>query len=478
MLSATTSFIVDLFVLFACAVIAGEIAVHLGQVALVGQLLVGVVLGPTLLGPYLGLTSLTPQLGSLQFLATVFILFISGLEVVPEDIIRGGARPVVLGVAMFFGTFVVTSLVAIVFEPGLGTTTDFYIGLVLSITALPVMGIMLSEFGLLRTKMGNLLMGAALINEISAVTVFAVMQQITSSGGNGYLSAVKALGLVTLFIGIMVTIHLSLRKIREARLWKPLTETFARTWRSKQGGFAILMVMLVGSTLLSQFLGLTYVVGAFYAGMLVTRESAGVKAHREISSIFDAMSWGFFVPLFFAFVGVEMNLQNLLHVPVLEAFFALLAAGIAAKILIGAGIARVFDWRAADAKAIGYLVCSRGAVELAMATILLQAGFIDTTIFTIVAAVGLVATIIAPIGALQSWLADEKSREDMFRRAPSLRTKSPSVRQLRPPVDWATASNASSPPPVQRASPPSASVGAVDSTRLPLPPTRKRPPNR
>jgi Kef-type K+ transport system membrane component KefB len=86
----TTNFLVDLFVLFAGSVLAGEVAVRLGQAALVGQLLVGVVLGPTLMGPYLGLTSLTPELSAIQFLATVFILFMAGLEVVPEDIARMG----------------------------------------------------------------------------------------------------------------------------------------------------------------------------------------------------------------------------------------------------------------------------------------------------------------------------------------------------------------------------------------------------
>lgn len=435
-----TSFFVDLFVLFACAVIAGEVAVQLGQVAMVGQLLGGVVLGPTILG-FTSLTTSTPlaaQLTSVQLLATIFILFMSGLEVVPEQLYRAGLPTLTMGLAIFFGPFLVTSLVAAVFEPRLPFSTDLYIGLTLSITALPVMGIMLSEFGLLRSKMGQLLIGAALINEFAAVTMFAILQQVASSGGIGYLAVAKALLAVALFISLMLTIHMLLRLLREARLWKPMTVAFTKTWKSKQGGFAVLMIMVVGSTLFSQFLGLTYVVGAFYAGLLVTRESAGEEAHRSINSVFNTMTWGFFVPLFFVFVGVEMNLR-LLFTPVMLAIFgALLAVAIVSKTSIGAFVASKGGYGDTDALAIGFLLGSRGAVELAMATILFESNLISQTLFTIVAGVGLVTTIVAPIGAMASWLSNPKTKEELFRRVPSLRPRAPSFRHLRPPEEWST----------------------------------------
>ena len=441
MLDPTTQFIVNLFLLLGCAVFAGELATRVGQPALVGQLLAGVALGPTLfgstsLGSYLGFTSVSPMLSSLQFLATVFILFMAGIEVVPEQLYKMSPLTIAMGLAIFFGPFLLSALVVPLALPGIPARTALYVALTLSITALPVMGIMLSEFGLIGSKMGVLLMNVALINELTAVSVFAILLRLGAGGSGGAIGVAVAALSVGLFIAVMLTIHMVLRLLRAAKLWEPFKAAFSRTWKSKQGNFALLMVMVVGSTLFSQFLGLTYVVGAFYAGILVTRENTGEEAHRAISTIFDAMTWGFFVPLFFAFVGVEMNLQHLLvPISVLAAFGALLAVGAASKVAIGAGFARLQGWRDPDALAIGYMVGSRGAVELAMATILLQTGLIGTTIFTVIATVGLVTTIVAPIGALRTWLSDPKCRAELFARVPSLAGPGRATR-LNPPLSW------------------------------------------
>ena len=99
--SFSTQVIVDLTLLLACAVLAGELANRIGQAALVGQLAVGVVLGPSLLGPVIGLTNLPTELTTIQLLATVFILFLAGLQVVPEEIFKMGPRNVAFGVLAF-----------------------------------------------------------------------------------------------------------------------------------------------------------------------------------------------------------------------------------------------------------------------------------------------------------------------------------------------------------------------------------------
>ena len=112
MTDPTTQFIVDLFLLLGSAVLAGEVATHFKQPAMVGQLLVGILLGPTLLGPFIGLNptsssapALSPQLGTMQVLATVFILFMAGLEVSPEDIFTMELSTVILGLSVLFIPF-------------------------------------------------------------------------------------------------------------------------------------------------------------------------------------------------------------------------------------------------------------------------------------------------------------------------------------------------------------------------------------
>ncbi|EQD70472.1 Cation/H+ exchanger, partial [mine drainage metagenome] len=122
---------------------------------------------------------------------------------------------------------------------------------------------------------------------------------------------------------LMFGLYVLIRHLERTRTWGFLQAKFSAEWRSKGAGFALLMVLLVGAALLTQALDLTYVVGAFYAGVLVTHKTAGPSAHRSISTVFDTISWGFFIPLFFAFVGVQMNLR-LLDSPGLIAILAAL----------------------------------------------------------------------------------------------------------------------------------------------------------
>jgi Kef-type K+ transport system membrane component KefB len=397
----TTTFMVGLFLLFAAAVLVGELFTRFGQAALVGQLAVGVILGPTLLGPALGISGSNPEIQGIQFLATFFVLVMAGLEVSPEQIYRTGASAAILGVSVFMGPFLLGAVVVPLVDPHVPFMTALFISLTLSITALPVMGIMLIEFRIGKTPIGHLLLNTAVINELCAVTVFAALLRI-QEGGFTFLNVMIAVLSTALFLATVLAVHMLLRILRQSdgQLWKRLKRRFQTSWRSREVGFAILMVMALGAALYSQFLGLTFLVGAFYAGLLVTPESAGLKEHRSISQVFDAMTWGFFIPLFFAFVGLSMNLTIIgSSWPIAVAFIVLAFFAVFSKILVGWLVARVLGWPQNDAMSIGFFVCSRGAVELAMALILLSAGIFNTEIFTIVAAVGLVTTIISPIGA-------------------------------------------------------------------------------
>jgi Kef-type K+ transport system membrane component KefB len=431
-----TMFIVDLFVLLACAVVAGEIAVHLGQVAMVGQLLAGLIIGPTLLGPYIGLSTLTPELSTIQFLATVFILFMAGIEVTPQRVMNMGPLSFWLGVAIFLipmtiGTFAITFVL-----PSIGYPENVLVALTLAMTALPVMGIMLSEFGLLRTKLGDLLLNAAVVNELLAVALFAILLRLGPAAVGDLYSVGLAIVSVGGFLLVMFGLQWLLKYLRDKHMWDPFSERFTAFWKSKQGGFALLMIILFGSTLFSQFLGLTYVLGAFFAGLFVTKETVGRDAYESIRYIFEVMTWGFFVPLFMAFAGIQMNLRLLTTTGLAVALIILLIVAFFSKYATGAAIALWAGWKRSDANAVGYMVGSRGVVALALASILLQDNRIAPDIFTIIASVGVITTIIAPIGALTGWLSDTESRKDLLKRAPSLDVHQPSVSQLRMPVQW------------------------------------------
>ncbi|MGA8543130.1 MAG: cation:proton antiporter [Thermoplasmata archaeon] len=403
MINTTTLFIIGLFLLVASAVIVGELFTHLGQAALVGQLIVGVILGPTLLGPSLGLTNTTvvSQFSGLQTLATFFILLMAGLSVSPKQLRATGVSALLLGVAIFFVPFLTGAALVHLLFPSWSPILDLFVALAISITALPVLGIMLREFDLLETRFGSMLLNASVVNELSAVTMFAILLRVAPGGGGGSAwSAVGiSIGTVFLFLATILAIYLLLQWLAARPSWKRWVKGFRATWNSREAGFALLIVAGLGAALYSQYLGLTFIIGAFYAGMLITPEVTGAKAHRSMSLVFEAVTWGFFIPLFFALVGFDTDFRTLGGGLTLVAFAAVVVFAIASKFLVGSGVALSLRWSTDEAFSVGFLVTSRGAVELAMAVILLDAGIFTPEIFTIVAGAGLITTIIAPVAA-------------------------------------------------------------------------------
>lgn len=421
MLAVQTEFLISLFVLLACAIVAGEVALRLGQLALVGQLLVGVVLGPTLLGPYLDLSTVSPQLSAVQLLATFFLLFLVGLETGPNQFYKMEARTAGLGLAVFFVPFALLLPVVHAVAPGLGWPTVALVAVTLAITALPVMAVMIREFGLSDREFGRSVMGAALVNELCAVTVFAFLLQLRTSGAAGDLpSLATALVATGLFLAVVFAAYYALKVAHASASVRATSERFSRTVRSQEAGFALLVALSLGAALLSQYLGLTFVIGAFYAGILITPESVGPKLHDALRKTLHVFMWGLFIPLFFAITGVQTNFSLIASGSALGVFAVLLSAAVLTKVGTGTVGARLSGWGGPDSAALGFLVNCRGAVEIAMAVILYGDGLLSTFWFTIVVGVGLVCTVVAPVGAVAAWRSTPASRADLLARAPHL----------------------------------------------------------
>lgn len=424
MLSTQTEFIISLFVLLATSLLAGELALRLGQVALVGQLISGIILGPYLLGPYYGITiqsGVSTSLTAVQFLATFFILFMAGMEMGPDDIYGMTRGTFLTGLAVFLVPFSAALLVGLFVFPGTSVLLVLFIAVTLSITALPIMGIMIAEFGLTGSKLGRTAMTVALVNELAAITVFAILLQVYNGGGHptGPTLAI-AIGSVAFFLAIVLIAHQVLAILHGWKGWNSFAARAGSTIRSREAGFAILMVLALGAALLSQELGLTFVIGAFYAGILVTPKSVGDQPYRTVRSILNVVCWGLFIPLFFAITGLQVDLAVFVSLSALGTLLALFAVAAGAKIAAGSVSARLQGWSAPDSLAFGFMVNSRGAVEIAMAVILLGDGIITTHLFTLLVAVGMATTILAPVGAMRSWMLTAKSRQELSRRMPNL----------------------------------------------------------
>ena len=124
--------------------------------------------------------------------------------------------------------------------------------------------------------------------------------------------------------------------------------------------------------------------------------------------MYGKITFGFFSPIFFAFIGTELHAQSLAgSIPL---FLMLLGVAIAGKIGGGFLGAKIVGFSTQKSKVIGYLMNSRGMVELVIAIIGLEAGIIDETMFSIIVAVGFITTVLAPI---MSRVSLKHSKENM-----------------------------------------------------------------
>jgi Kef-type K+ transport system membrane component KefB len=407
-MATTLEFFTGLFILLAGSVLAGELSLRFGQVALVGQVAVGILVGPAFVGGlldgvfHLNLTPISlslPWVYPVEQIALFFILFLAGLELSPTDLWRAGPQAIGLGVVGFLVPFV--SLVALtpLLFPSLSPVVRLFIALVLSVEALPVITVLLAELNLTTTRLASLVVGSSVVTMFIVMSAFGILiatyaQNPTLAGGLPPMDIARSVLQLGAFIGIIFGLHFLLKKVPVVRTW---TQRLVQRWRTREVNFALLMIVALAGGLLSQTLGLTLLPGVFFVGLLLTSESAGLLFHRQVNRILSSICWGFFIPLFFVITGLSLDLQGALTliVPLL----LLLVVATTAKVGTGTFVTRLFGWSASDAGTIGFVMNARGAVELALASILYVSGVFTITLYTLVAVVGILATVIAPIGA-------------------------------------------------------------------------------
>ena len=169
-------FFIAIVIILLVAKLFGELFRRMKQPALVGELLAGMILGPSLLG----LFHPDETFSIFKGLAVFFLMFLAGMEMNISEIKKAGKRAVIISAIAFFIPFFAGLQLGLFF--GLNEIQSLFMGLLLSITAIPVSAIILMEFGMLKSKIGNTVITAAVINDILALLVLAVILQLPSDG--------------------------------------------------------------------------------------------------------------------------------------------------------------------------------------------------------------------------------------------------------------------------------------------------------
>jgi Kef-type K+ transport system membrane component KefB len=277
---------VNIVIMLVTALAIGEVFKRIGQPALVGHLLAGVIIGPSLFN----IVQPDESLETVINLSIFFLMFLAGLELHPEQIRKAGKNAIFLSIVAFIVPFVSGAAVADFL--GLDMIASLFIGLTLAITAVPVSAVVLMEFGLLKSKMGSTIMTAGIVDDILSLITLAIILQLAQNGGDLEFGEIGfSVFKIAAFLGGVFLLIFILKKTHH---WLPqkFAPFFAKL-KTREAGFGILLVSALGLSLIAEAVGLHFVIGTFFAGLLAYKEIVGIEYKEKINDVFSALTFGF-----------------------------------------------------------------------------------------------------------------------------------------------------------------------------------------
>lgn len=385
---AFLEFILAIVVIIVAAKLGGFISTRFNQPSVLGELLAGLLLGPTLLdmlhtwtflfhdGETLGeLISFMAELG------VILLMLLAGLELHLPDLLQAGkvsALSGVLGVLVPLGLGFGTAVL-------FGTSSEeaLFLGLTLAATSVSISAQTLMELGVLRSRVGLALLGAAVFDDILVILVLSISFVLVGGSAGGLSGVLLTIVNMVAYIGVASAIGLWLLP------W--LAHKINRLPISKGTLAFVLVICLLFSYAAEVIGGMAAITGAFLAGLFLGR----TPFKDEIEEGISAMAYAFFVPIFFVNIGLEVDLRAISgNAWWFAAAFTIIA--IVSKIG-GSGVgAKIAGFTNRESLQLGIGMVSRGEVGLIVASFALVEGLISPEYFSIAVFMVIIATLVTP----------------------------------------------------------------------------------
>lgn len=391
-------FLMQVSVMLVVALVCGQVARRLWQLPVVGELVGGILLGPTVFGmlaPDL-FHGLFPSTGgaaigreALIKISLLFFLLTAGLEA-DFGLLRKQGRSLlfvsILGMVIPFalGYLVATTM------PGLfangsvaGGGMALFIGTALSISALPVIARILLDMGLIRDRIGSVVLGSAMLNDIVGWFLFGLILSKWGTGNGGMQAGAGAslAGMAVLFVAMLTLGRWGGRRLVEwLRVKMP--------WPSGFLGISAVLVFVVGSV--SEGLGLHAAMGAFLVGVAL---SPGFEEHDQDRQTVTQFVTGLFAgPVYFVSVGLKADFVRGFDWMLVLVVLAAACIGKVGGAWLGARMGGVKN---NEALAIGFGMNARGVMEIVLASVAMENGLIGERVFIALVIMALVTSMLS-----------------------------------------------------------------------------------
>ena len=406
-LSSSTTVITTILAISLLIVTAKIFALVFKRIKLpevIGEILAGVIFGPFAIGGLLVLAGEPLFSGPVKdnfVLETFFeiggmiILFSAGLEFTFKQFRKAGLPSFVIGTAGVVIPFILGYYGSIFV--GFSSTESLLIGAALTATSIAITIRTLEELDQLKNKESQIMVYAAVVDDVLGLTLLGVVLAIGSTGIIPEIASVLSTTVFTLslwialLLGSVYFLPKFLDFVTNLTGELKLTEDSEKHPQSPSTieTLAIFIILVWGA--IAVYMGLSPIVGTFAAGMAL----AGSRYKHQIE-IFISHIRIIFAPLFFAYVGAQINLQEIITID-LFAFGLILALAMIGK-LLGCGIpGYIFLRNRIQAQRIGIGMASRGEVGIVIAGIGYASGLIDSYSYAVLMAVIMVTTVVSPI---------------------------------------------------------------------------------
>ena len=371
----------DLAIIFICAKGVGLLARRLKAPMVVGEIIAGLLIGPCLLG----IVQPTDFINKMAEIGVVLIMFSAGLETNLQELKKSGFAALIIAcigvlVPLIGGSLLYMGIYG--FAP-FGTDEFFkgiFIGCIMTATSVGITVEVLKEMGYLKSRVGQTILSAAIIDDIIGIIVLTFVLGFKDPNSNALL----VLGKIVLFLVLSVILGYIFYK-----LFKIYDEKHPHTRRIPIIAISLCFVM---AYVAEKYFGIADITGAYIAGIIL----CNVRDAEYIDRKVNVNGYMFFAPMFFVGIGLKTDFSNVdTSMIVFSVGFVLVA--LISKI-IGCGlVSKCFGYKWTDSIKIGVGMMTRGEVALIITNKGLGLGIIDSSYFTAVILLIVVSSIVTPL---------------------------------------------------------------------------------
>lgn len=366
--------LLGIFIIFAGAKVVGELFERLGIPVLIGELLLGVSIG-----------ALLPQiLRSVEVyqviaeIGVIILLFSVGLETPVGNLLRVGPTSTLVAVLGVIFPFILG--LGLAFLLGYNTAQGVFIAVSMVATSVGITARVLSDLGVLAHKESQIILGAAVVDDILGLILLAVVTSFRE-GSISWLGISLLVAEVALFVGGLLIIGTWLTKNHGHHL---------RKLKISSGPLVVALLVCLGLSFLAGLIGMAAIVGAFLAGVIFAEIGEVYDLKSQLSPIYE-----FLVPFFFVTIGAKVKLAQLANLSILKLAAAVIALAIFSKV-VGCGLAAIKLGRTSVIR-IGVGMVPRGEVGIIVALMGLTLGVIPTSVYSVIIVMSVVTTLVSPL---------------------------------------------------------------------------------